>query len=144
MFSKNSLATFDHNVGTNGGGIALLGNPFLILYYNANLKFISNQAHSKGGAIYYVSNSERDSLAPKNFSCSIMTIVQSSLTGLLVYSLSVTMTCKIIRYSLPDYYLVYGGTFLAVVMLISPLLTRCLLERFITMMTHILRLLIIL
>ena len=59
-FSNNSMTTFDHNVGTNGGAIALLGNAFLILGYNANLKFTANQAYSKGGAIYYVSNSERD------------------------------------------------------------------------------------
>ncbi|XP_065889783.1 uncharacterized protein [Dysidea avara] len=60
MFSNDSITTFHHNVGTNGGAIALLGNAFLILDYNANLKFTANQAYSKGGAIYYVSNSERD------------------------------------------------------------------------------------
>jgi len=58
--ATNSVTTFSENIGTNGGAIALLGNTYLILHQNTSLWFINNRAHSKGGAIYFISNSERD------------------------------------------------------------------------------------
>ena len=60
ILANNSVTTFDRNVGNNGGAIALLGNTYIILDQNTTVWFIENKAYGKGGAIYYVSNSERD------------------------------------------------------------------------------------
>ena len=60
ILANNSVTTFDGNVGNNGGAIALLGSTYIILDHNATVWFTENEAYSKGGAIYYVSSSERD------------------------------------------------------------------------------------
>ena len=57
---NDSVTTFESNIGTNGGAVALLGNAYLILCHNTTVWFTNNIAHSKGGAIYFVSTSERD------------------------------------------------------------------------------------
>jgi len=59
-FTNDSITKFDHNVGSNGGALALLGNAYLILYNNTTLNFTKNRAFGRGGAIYFVSNSERE------------------------------------------------------------------------------------
>ena len=60
ILTDDSITIFESNIGTNGGAVALLGNAYLILCHNSNLWFTNNIAHSKGGAIYFVSSSERD------------------------------------------------------------------------------------
>ena len=60
VLANNSVTRFDKNYGNNGGAIALLGNTYLILHQNTTLWFTHNKAYSKGGAIYFVSSSERD------------------------------------------------------------------------------------
>ena len=60
ILAKNSVTKFDENVGNNGGAIALLGNTYIILDQNTKVWFTGNKAYSKGGAIYFVSSSERD------------------------------------------------------------------------------------
>ena len=60
MLVNDSLTLFSNNSGNNGGAIALLGNTYLILEKNTTLWFTDNKAYSKGGAIYFISSSERD------------------------------------------------------------------------------------
>ena len=60
ILANNSVTTFDKNIGNNGGAIALLGNTYIILENYATVWFTENKAYSKGGAIYFVSSSERD------------------------------------------------------------------------------------
>ena len=60
ILTDDSITIFESNIGTNGGAVALLGNAYLILCHNSTLWFTNNIAHSKGGAIYFVSSSERD------------------------------------------------------------------------------------
>ena len=60
ILASNSVTRFDANTGNNGGAIALLGNTYIIFNQNTTLWFTNNKAHGKGGAIYFVSSSERD------------------------------------------------------------------------------------
>ena len=60
ILANNSVTTFDRNVGNNGGAIALLENTYIILDKDTTVWFIENKAYSNGGAIYFVSSSERD------------------------------------------------------------------------------------
>ena len=60
ILANNSVTKFDKNVGNNGGAIALLGNTYIILDQNTTVWFTENIAYSKGGAIYFISSSERD------------------------------------------------------------------------------------
>ena len=60
ILANNSVTRFDKNLGNNGGAIALLENTYLILDPNTTLWFTGNKAYSKGGAIYFVSTSERN------------------------------------------------------------------------------------
>ena len=60
ILANDSVIVFESNIGTNGGAIALLGNAYLILYHNTSLWFTDNIARGKGGAIYFVSSSQRN------------------------------------------------------------------------------------
>ena len=60
ILANNSVTKFDENSGNNGGAIALLGNTYLVLDPNTKLWFTGNKADNKGGAIYFISSSERD------------------------------------------------------------------------------------
>ena len=59
-FKNDSTTNFNHNDGSDGGAMALLGNTYLILYQNTTIWFVNNRAASKGGAIYFTSSSERE------------------------------------------------------------------------------------
>ena len=65
ILASNSVTRFDKNVGNNGGAIALLGNTYIILNQNTTVWFTGNKAYSKGGAIYFVSSSERDYISTR-------------------------------------------------------------------------------
>ena len=60
ILANDSVTKFYKNFGNNGGAIALLENTYLILEKNTTLWFTDNKAYSKGGAIYFISTSERN------------------------------------------------------------------------------------
>ena len=51
-FSEKSSATFENNVGHNGGAIAMFGASMFQIENYSNFSFTNNSAFSKGGAIY--------------------------------------------------------------------------------------------
>ena len=64
-FHRNSNISFESNTGHHGGGIALLGNAYMLVEENTLLYFYGNQAKAKGGAIYSLAPSERDFVSTK-------------------------------------------------------------------------------
>ena len=62
---QNSSLSFENNTGHHGGAIALLGNAYIVVEENTKLKFYSNQAKAKGGAIYSLAPSQRDFVSTK-------------------------------------------------------------------------------
>ena len=65
ILATNSVTRFDMNTGNNGGAIALLENTYLIFNNHTTLWFTNNKAYSKGGAIYFVSSSEKDFISTR-------------------------------------------------------------------------------
>ena len=64
-FHQDSHISFENNTGHHGGGIALLGNAYMLVEENTSLHFYSNHAKAKGGAIYSLAPSERDFISTK-------------------------------------------------------------------------------
>ena len=62
----DSSLLFENNKGRNGGGIALLGNTFVLINGNSQLTFINNTADYQGGAMYYYSSGERDLISSRS------------------------------------------------------------------------------
>ena len=62
LFLKGSHTTFDKNSGTNGGGIALIGNAAIAVETNVTIKFTNNTASVHGGAIYAFASSQHDDI----------------------------------------------------------------------------------
>ena len=65
ILATNSVTRFDMNTGNNGGAIALLESTYLIFNNHTTLWFTNNKAYSKGGAIYFVSSSEKDFISTR-------------------------------------------------------------------------------
>ena len=64
-FHQDSYVSFENNTGHHGGGIALLGNAYMLVKENTSLHFYGNQAKAKGGAIFSLAPSERDFVSTK-------------------------------------------------------------------------------
>lgn len=65
-FCQNSSLSFENNTGHHGGGIALLGNAYMLVEKNTSLIFYGNSVNAKGGAIYSLAPSQRDFVSTKN------------------------------------------------------------------------------
>ena len=66
VIEANASILFEENSARNGGGIALLGNTYIVTYAHSNLTFINNIADYNGGAIYFFSSGERDLISSRN------------------------------------------------------------------------------
>ena len=58
-FEDNALVNVANNTATIGGGMALIGRSTVILHKNTTIKFVSNLATDKGGAIFSSQVQER-------------------------------------------------------------------------------------
>ena len=64
-FHQDCNILFENNTGHHGGGIALLGNTYMLVQENTSLHFYGNHAKAKGGAIFSLAPSERDFVSNK-------------------------------------------------------------------------------
>ena len=55
----NGTSVFHNNTGTDGGGLAMYGDSYLVLKENSFLNFTNNRAKNKGGAIFVASQQYR-------------------------------------------------------------------------------------
>ena len=116
-FCQDSFITFENNTGHHGGGIALLGNAYMLVEKNTSLNFSGNKAKAKGGAIFSLSPSERDfvstkkcfvhyedyNVAPSNWSTSFRFRNNSAMAGNSIY---VTTLLPCIWNGPPDQYII--------------------------------------
>ena len=66
VIEANASILFKENSARNGGGIALLGNTYIVTYAHSNLTFINNTAEYNRGAIYFFSSGECDLISSRN------------------------------------------------------------------------------
>ena len=52
MINSNSTSVFHNNTGTDGGGLAMYGESYLVFEENSILNFTNNKAKHRGGAIF--------------------------------------------------------------------------------------------
>ena len=52
MINSNSTSFFRNNTGTDGGGLAMYGESYLVFEENSLLNFTNNKAKHRGGAIF--------------------------------------------------------------------------------------------
>ena len=69
-FSCKMTGIFLHNFGTNGGAVSLISNSILFVHDNTALRFVENQASSKGGALFSHSVHENSFLSSSS-TCSV-------------------------------------------------------------------------
>lgn len=62
----NSSLYFEHNSGRNGGGLALLGNTYVLISNGSSLYFINNTAQYYGGAIFSYQSGEHDLVSSRS------------------------------------------------------------------------------
>ena len=65
-FEEDCHAYFLNNQGQNGGAVALMGNSFIQVSKQTEMKFVNNSAELKGGAIYGCSIGEHDLISSRN------------------------------------------------------------------------------
>ena len=79
QFKPNSSTVFHHNQGYNGGAIALLNRAWLEVNDHTELKFFSNCAKHKGGAIYVASFGGQNVVAAFYWTCFVRQECHSAL-----------------------------------------------------------------
>ena len=66
QFESGSHVSFTNNSGYDGGAVVLFGASVLYVNDNSTIRFVSNKAVRRGGAIMYFSNNEHDFIASKS------------------------------------------------------------------------------